>query len=48
MFICFARRHLLKKEQIEADNEKRMQWNHEADRAIVGNVLEAEIGEKYL
>ena len=32
-----------KAEQIRADNEKRMQWNREVDRAIVSNVPEAEI-----
>ena len=32
-----------KEEQIRADNEKRMQWNREVDRAIVSNVPEAEI-----
>lgn len=31
--------------QIQADNEKRMQWNREVDRAIVSNVPEAEIGQ---
>ena len=34
-----------KAEQIRADNEKRMQWNREVDRAIVSNVPEAEIGQ---
>ena len=34
-----------KEEQIWADNEKRMQWNREVDRAIVSNVLETEIGQ---
>ena len=34
-----------KAEQIQADNRKRMQWNHEVDRAIVSNVPEAEIGQ---
>lgn len=33
-----------KAEQIRADNEKRMQWNREVDRAVVSNVPEAEIG----
>ena len=34
-----------KAEQIQADNEKRMQWNREVDRAIVSDVPEAEIGQ---
>ena len=34
-----------KAEQIQADNEKRMKWNREVDRAIVSNVPEAEIGQ---
>ena len=34
-----------KAEQIRVDNEKRMKWNREVDRAIVSNVLEAEIGQ---
>ena len=34
-----------KAEQIRADNEKRMKWNREVDRAIVSNVPEAEIGQ---
>ena len=34
-----------KAEQIRADNEKRMQWNREVDRAIVSNVPETEIGQ---
>ena len=34
-----------KEEQIRADNEKRMQWNREVDRAIVSNVTETEIGQ---
>lgn len=32
-----------KAEQIKADNEVRMQWNHEVDRAIVSQVSEDEI-----
>ena len=32
-----------KAEQIKADNEVRMQWNHEVDRAIVSQVPEDEI-----
>ena len=34
-----------KAEQIRADNEKRMQWNREVDRAIVSDVPAAEIGQ---
>lgn len=34
-----------KAEQIQADNEKRMKWNREVDRAIVSNVPEAESGQ---
>ena len=34
-----------KAEQIRADNEKRMQWNREVDRAIVSNVPVVEIGQ---
>ena len=34
-----------KAEQIRTDNEKRMQWNREVDRAIASNVPEAEIGQ---
>ncbi len=34
-----------KAEQIRADNEKRMKWNREVDRAIVSNVPETEIGQ---
>ena len=34
-----------KAEQIQADNEKRMKWNREVDRAIISNVPEAEIGQ---
>ena len=34
-----------KAKQIQADNEKRMKWNREVDRAIVSNVPEAEIGQ---
>ncbi len=33
----------LKAEQIEADNEKRMQWNREVDRALVSAVPEGDI-----
>ncbi len=33
----------LKAEQIKADNEVRMLWNHEVDRALVSHVLEDEI-----
>lgn len=32
-----------KAEQIKEDNEVRMQWNHEVDRAIVSQVLVDEI-----
>ena len=32
-----------KEEQIKADNEVRMQWNHEVDRALVSQVPEKEI-----
>lgn len=32
-----------KTEQIKEDNEVRMQWNHEVDRAIVSQVLVDEI-----
>ena len=34
-----------KAERIRADNEKRMKWNREVDRAIVSNVPETEIGQ---
>ena len=34
-----------KEEQIRVDNEKRMKWNREVDRAIVSNVPETEIGQ---
>ena len=34
-----------KAEQIQTDNEYRMRWNREVDRAIVSNVPEIEIGQ---